>query len=101
MIKKATFNNRIFSLLLLLSFVIFVLSQLIVNSILTPLGSKLESLNSEKEYLLEENRIISEEIAKNNSLRVIENLSNKKLKLSKEKVQTFVYIEDSTLVANN
>ncbi|NLE30703.1 hypothetical protein GX618_00290 [Candidatus Dojkabacteria bacterium] len=101
MIKKATFNNRIFSLLLLLSFVIFVLSQLIVNSILTPLGSKLESLNSEKEYLLEENRIISEEIAKNNSLRVIENLSDKKLKLSKEKVQTFVYIEDSTLVANN
>ncbi|HRX43731.1 MAG TPA: hypothetical protein P5059_00565 [Candidatus Dojkabacteria bacterium] len=101
MIKKATFNNRIFSLLLLLSFVVFVLSQLIVNSILTPLGSKLESLNSEKEYLLEENRIISEEIAKNNSLRVIENLSNKKLKLSKEKVQTFVYIEDSTLVANN
>lgn len=101
MIKKATFNNRIFSLLLPLSFVIFVLSQLIVNSILTPLGSKLESLNSEKEYLLEENRIISEEIAKNNSLRVIENLSDKKLKLSKEKVQTFVYIEDSTLVANN
>lgn len=101
MIKKVTFNNKIFSLLLLLSFVIFVLSQLIVNSILTPLGSKLESLNSEKEYLLEENRIISEEIAKNNSLRVIENLSGKKLKLSKDKVQTFVYIEDSTLVANN
>jgi len=101
MIKKVTFNNRIFSLLLLLSFVIFVLSQLIVNSILTPLGSKLESLNSEKEYLLEENRIISEEIAKNNSLRVIESLSTKKLNLSMEKVQTFVYIEDSTLVAKN
>jgi len=101
MIKKITFNNRIFSLLLLLSFVIFVLSQLIVNSILTPLGSKLESLNSEKEYLLEENRTISEQIAKNNSLRVIESLSTKKLNLSMEKVQTFVYIEDSTLVAKN
>ncbi len=101
MIKKVTFNNRIFSLLLLLSFVIFVLSQLIVNSILTPLGSKLESLNSEKEYLLEENRTISEQIAKNNSLRVIESLSTKKLNLSMEKVQTFVYIEDSTLVAKN
>lgn len=101
MIKKETFNNRIFSLLLLFSFIIFVISQLVVNSILTPLGTKLESLNSEKEYLLEENRIISEEIAKNNSLRVIENLSSKKLKLSKDKVQTFVYIEDSSLVANN
>lgn len=101
MIKKETFNNRIFSFILLFSFVIFLLSQLVVNSILTPLGSKLESLNSEKEYLLEENRVISEEIAKNNSLRVIENLSQKKLNLSIDKVQTFVYIEDSTLVANN
>lgn len=101
MIKKITFNNRIFSFLLLLSFVIFVLSQLIVNSVLTPLGSKLESLNSEKEYLLEENRVISEQIAKNNSLRVIESLSTKKLNLSIDKVQTFVYIEDSTLVAKN
>lgn len=101
MIKKVTFNNRIFSLFLLLSFVIFVLSQLFVNSILTPLGSNLESLNSEKEYLLEENRTISEQIAKNNSLRVIESLSVKKLNLSIDKVQTFVYIEDSTLVAKN
>jgi len=101
MIKKVTFNTRIFSFLLLLSFVVFVLSQLVVNSILTPLGSKLESLNSEKEYLLEENRIISEQIAKNNSLKVIENLSTKKLNLTIDKVQTFVYIEDSTLVAKN
>ncbi len=101
MIKKETFNNRMFSFLLLFSFVLFTLSQLVVNSILTPLGSKLESLNAEKEYLLEENRVISEKIAKNNSLRVIESLSQKKLNLSIDKVQTFVYIEDSTLVAKN
>ena len=94
-------KNRIYSALLLISFVIFTLSQLVVNSILTPLGIKLESLNKEKEYLLEENRVISEEIAKNSSIKVIENLSGKKLNLSQGKIQTFVYIEDSRLVANN
>jgi hypothetical protein len=84
----------------LLTLVLFGLSQLVVNSILTPLGVKLQSLNTEKEHLLEENRQISEEIAKNSSIRVIENLSDKKLNLTQDKQQTVVYIEDTTLVAN-
>jgi hypothetical protein len=84
----------------LLTLVLFGLSQLVVNSILTPLGVKLQSLNTEKEHLLEENRQISEDIAKNNSIRVIENLSDKKLNLTQDKQQTVVYIEDTTLVAN-
>jgi hypothetical protein len=84
----------------LVTLVLFGLSQLVVNSILTPLGVKLQSLNTEKEHLLEENRQISEDIAKNNSIRVIENLSDKKLNLTQDKQQTVVYIEDTTLVAN-
>lgn len=84
----------------LLTLVLFGLSQLVVNSILTPLGVKLQALNTEKEHLLEENRQISEDIAKNNSIRVIENLSDKKLNLTQDKQQTVVYIEDTTLVAN-
>jgi len=88
-------------MLLIASFVFFVVSQLVINSILTPLGIKLEELNDEKEYLLEDNRVISEEIAKNSSLKVIENLSEKKLNLSKNINQTFIYIQDSRLVANN
>lgn len=100
--KKLTINkNSIFTNILLLAFLIFVASQLIVNSKLTPLGSKLQSLNSEKEYLLEENRKISEEIAKSGSIKVVEELSQKKLSLSLEKVQSFIYIEDPSLVANN
>ncbi len=95
-------NKRsIFTQVLLFSFVIFTISQLVVNSVLTPLGTRLESLNTEKEHLLEENRVISEEIAKSSSLKVIENLSEKKLNLSQAKLQTYVYIEDSSLVANN
>ncbi|MBP6976383.1 hypothetical protein KBB42_02220 [Candidatus Dojkabacteria bacterium] len=94
-------KKNIFTITLLASFVILVLSQLIVNSILTPLGSRLESLNTEKEHLLEENREMSEEVAKSSSLKVIENLSEKKLNLSVIKAQTYIYIQDSTLVANN
>jgi hypothetical protein len=94
-------KKNIFGLLLLLGFFVFTLSQLIVNSILTPLGSRLEALNTEKEHLLEENREMSEEVAKSSSLKVIENLSEKKLNLSVIKAQTYIYIQDSTLVANN
>ena len=99
--RKTEKKNSLFSMLLIASFVLFVVSQLIINSILTPLGIKLEELNDEKEYLLEENRVISEKIAKNSSLKVIENLSEKKLNLSKNINQTFIYIQDSRLVANN
>ena len=98
---KEVKKQKFFPTLVLVVFFLFILTQLVVNSILTPLGIQLEALNKEKEYLLEENRAISEEIAKNSSLRVIENLSEKKLNLSQQKVQNYIYIEDSRLVANN
>ena len=94
--RKSNISIKIFTITLL----IFGMSQLVVNSVLTPLGVKLQTLNTEKEYLVEENRQISEEIAKNSSIKVIENLSDKKLNLTQDKQQTVVYIEDSTLVAN-
>ncbi|MDX9739035.1 MAG: hypothetical protein RBT33_01580 [Candidatus Dojkabacteria bacterium] len=92
-------KNRV-SKVFISSLILFGISQLIINSLLTPLGVKLQSLNTEKDHLLEENREISEMIAKNSSIKVIESLSEKKLNLSQEKQQTVVYIEDSTLVAN-
>jgi hypothetical protein len=98
--RKEFKHQNLFSLLALFSFVVFTISQLTINSVLTPLGIKLERLNTEKEHLLEENRNMSEEIAKSSSIKVIENLSVKKLKLSQEMEQTFIYIEDPTLVAN-
>ena len=92
-------KNRV-SKVFIFTLILFGVSQLIINSLLTPLGVKLQSLNTEKEHLLEENREISEMIAKNSSIKVIESLSEKKLNLSQEKQQTVVYIEDTTLVAN-
>ncbi len=98
--RASTPNNSNYAVkILVVSFIVFGISQLVVNSILTPLGTKLQSLNTEKEYLLEENREISEQIAKTNSIKVIQNLSEKKLKLVQEKEQTVIYIEDASLMA--
>lgn len=94
--KKSNIPVKFF----VLTLIIFGVSQLVVNSVLTPLGVQLQALNTEKEHLVEENRQISEEIAKNSSIKVIENLSDKKLNLTQDKQQTVVYIEDSTIVAN-
>ncbi len=94
--RKSNMSLKLF----ILTLIIFGVSQLVVNSVLTPLGVKLQALNTEKEHLVEENRQISEEIAKNSSIKVIEDLSDKKLNLTQDRQQTVVYIEDSTLVAN-
>jgi len=79
--------------------VVFTISQLIINSIITPLGLELESLNSEKNYLVEENRSMEEEIAKTNSIMVIRQLANKKLNISSDAERVIIYIEDSDVIA--
>jgi|GEM_PF-672278 len=79
--------------------VLFTVSQLIINSILTPLGLELENLNSEKNYLVEENRSMEEEIAKTSSIMVIKQLANKKLNISSDSDRVIIYIEDSDVIA--
>lgn len=79
--------------------VVFIVSQLIISSILAPLGLELESLNSEKNYLVEENRSMEEEIAKTNSIMVIRQLANKKLNISSDSERVIIYIEDSDVIA--
>ncbi len=83
----------------LIALFVFTISQLIINSILTPLGLELESLNSEKNYLVEENRSMEEEIAKANSIMVIRQLANKKLDISSDSERVIIYIEDSNVIA--
>jgi hypothetical protein len=83
----------------LTTLVVFTISQLIINSIITPLGLELESLNSEKNYLVEENRSMEEEIAKTNSIMVIRQLANKKLNISSDAERVIIYIEDSDVIA--
>lgn len=78
---------------------VFTVSQLIINSVLTPLGLELESLNSEKNYLVEENRSMEEKIAKTNSIMVIRQLANKKLNISSDSERVVIYIEDSSIIS--
>jgi len=83
-----------------LSLVLFILSQLIINSILAPLGTELQSMNGEKNYLIEENRGMEEEIAKSGSITVIQKLADKTLSLSPSNKKTLVYLQEIAIVAN-
>lgn len=96
--KKRTTDN-LPATIFAISLIFFGLSQLVINSILTPLGTQLQSLNSEKNFLVEENREMEEDIAKTDSITVIKKLSDEKLEISADNTRTVVYIEDSTVLA--
>lgn len=73
---------------------IFFVAQLGVNSRLSPLGSSLQELNKEKEYLVEINENINEELAKLDSIIVVKELAQKKLNFDKHTVQSTIYINN-------
>ena len=93
-------SKNIAASIFVLSLVLFILSQLIINSILAPLGTELQSMNGEKNYLIEENRGMEEEIAKSGSITVIQKLADKSLALSPTNNKTVVYIQEESIVAN-
>ena len=77
----------------------FIFSQLVINSILAPLGTDLQNLNSEKNYLVEENRSMEEQIAKSDSITVIRKLAEETLSLTSGE-KTVIYLENNSLVAS-
>lgn len=83
----------------ILALILFGASQLVINSILSPLGIQLQALNSEKEYLLEENRSMEEKIAKTDSIKVITTLTEENLNLTSENTPTVIYIPDESIFA--
>jgi hypothetical protein len=95
LIKKQNIPLTVF----LLTLFVFTLSQLVINSVLSPLGIELQKLNSEKNYLVEENRSMEEQIAKTNSIMVIKQLANNKLKISSSSEHNLIYVEDSSVIA--
>ena len=96
-IKKI--QNNFFTGFFVVSFAAFVISQLFINSILAPLGTELQNLSTEKNYLVEENREMEEEIAKSNSIVIIQELASNGLNLSSTSSKTVVYLDDTNLVA--
>ena len=87
-------RNNVSVKIFVLSTIIFFVAQLIVNSKLSPLGTSLQELNSEKEYLVEINENINEELAKLDSIIVVKELAQKKLSFDKHNAQSTIYIND-------
>ena len=86
------------AIVFLFSLLIFILGQLVINSILAPLGKELQALNSEKNFLMEENRSMEQEIAKNNSITVIQKLADETLSLNTS-TKSIIYLESDGVVA--
>ena len=96
---KTENKKNIFVIIFVFAILCFAVSQLAINSILTPMGLELEALNKEKNYLVDENRSMEEEIAKTNSIIVIQKLAKKTLKISNKNQRTIIYIEDTNIIA--
>lgn len=80
---------------------IFITTQLATNAKLSPLGHKLAALNNEKNLLLEENRELEQEIARNRSLTIINKYSADKLGLKKTENGKTIYVNSSQVQASN
>ena len=78
---------------------VFVLSQLVINAKLSPLGTELQNLNREKNFLVEENRTMEEQVAKTSSITVIKKLADKQLDIRSQNQKSIIYLEQSALLA--
>ncbi|NTW90848.1 MAG: hypothetical protein HGA35_02810, partial [Erysipelotrichaceae bacterium] len=73
--------------------VAFVLCQLVINAVLNPLGTELQNLNREKNFLVEENRTMEEQVAKTSSITVIKKLADKQLDIRSQSQKSIIYLE--------
>lgn len=85
--------------LFLVSLILFCCTQIIINSILSPLGAELEAFNTEKSQLVEYNRELEEELATTRSLGVVKHITEKTLKLSSAQNKQVIYIADDSVRA--
>lgn len=86
-------------ILFVLSFILFLSSQLLTNAILSPLGHELQALNTEKNLLIEDNRSLEQEIAKDSSLTIIEAYSKVQFKITEDSKYQSIFVSDKSLQA--
>lgn len=96
---KFRINNNLPATIFIFSILLFGITQLYINAILTPKGAKLNALNREKRELIEQNRQLEENIAQNRTLTIISVLAEKKLKLSENTDNRLIYIPEIVTVA--
>lgn len=85
--------------LFVISFIIFLGSQLLTNAILSPLGHELQALNTEKNLLIEDNRSLEQEIAKDSSLTIIRAYSTVQFDITDESQHQSIFVTDQSLQA--
>ncbi len=88
--------NRILTVIAGITVLLFIITQLIINSSLNPQGAKLQQLNREKNHLIESNRKLEEELSYTRSVTVISEIATQKLNLSPNSDATTLYISDPT-----
>jgi hypothetical protein len=94
-VKKLSVTIKFF----ILSTAIFFGAQLVINSRLSPLGTQLQQLNTEKEYLVEINENINEELAKLDSIVVVKQLAQKKLEFDRHNPKSTIYLQYENVLA--
>lgn len=92
-------NIKLTTKIFILSTTIFFIAQLVINSNLSPLGTKLQELNREKDFLVEINENISEELAKLDSIVVVRELAQKKLNFDSNIALDTIYIQKDNVLA--
>ncbi len=85
--------------LFMISFILFLSSQLLTNAILSPLGHELQAMNTEKNLLLEDNRSLEQEIAKDSSLTIIKAYSKVQFEIKEDSSYKSIFVTDKSLHA--
>ena len=85
--------------LVMFSGIMFVVTQLAIDSLLMPMGKELSAINTEKTYLQSQIRQLEEEISIDTSIQISTYLADKKLNLKDTKDIQTIQITDTNVVA--
>ncbi len=79
--------------------IIFVITHLVINFVLTPKGIELENLSAEKNFLVEQNRELGQEIARIKSISIIKEITGETMSLDANAQSEIIYISNESIVA--
>jgi hypothetical protein len=79
--------------------IVFLGTQLFINSVLTPKGILLEDLSQEKTLLIETNRELGQEIARIRSISIIKEITSETMKLKASTENEVIYISNESIIA--
>ena len=93
-----SFQSLCFAMTIIVT-TIFVITHLVINFVLTPKGIELEDLSREKNYLVENNRELGQEIARIKSISIIKEITGETMSLEPDANSKIIYISNESIVA--